>query len=136
MFNERDGRGGLFHYGARSEQQRAELAEMYNRVQPTHIYLNKRREMVGYGGGLDEVDFNSLWSFFEGYAELEEIPYQLASFAVFLDNSGMLQVTNAAPGPLFDATNIVGPASLNQDVSLLVNMDVYSPTFSTGAMRL
>lgn len=109
---------------------------MYARVQPTVILLNKRPRIQDYAGGLDEADFRSLARYFDGRAPLMEIPSQSGSFAVFIDEDGELGIATASPGRIFDATNIVGPASLNQDVSLLVNMDVYSPSFSTGAKRL
>lgn len=64
MYNQNTHMGGLFHFPAGSlEAQRGNLTSMYNRVNPTHVFVNDRGRLDG-GMGPQSMDHFHLEDFF------------------------------------------------------------------------
>jgi len=135
MFNEDTRLGGLFHYAAASTVQFGELADMYHRIEPTLIAVN-RRAMPGTSGQ-EYDDYESLMRFFVhrlgvGEDRLVLIAEKSSSFAVSLDEQDEMQLTASRPSSsYYDVTHEKSSRMLNAEVALLVNLDAYSESFAT-----
>jgi hypothetical protein len=141
MFNEQTLQAGLFHYGASSTKQRAELKDMHDKISPTYIGLNPR-ELAVKSGPSEGDDVSSLTKFFadeiKTTAAIQQIKLQSNQYAVFLPDTGhdlrvRGQMTVTATS--YDATNIEKSGALNTEVGLLVNPTVYTKSFATGRYK-
>ena len=138
MVNEQTLVGGLFHYGAGSSGQHAELAQMFTAIQPTYVGVNRRALTHGDGVGSTD-DHDSLKVFFAqrlGFDldQIRTIDLRSATYAVYFDDDDDGVTIESQPpreARTYDATHAKTSRQLNQEVSLLVNKDVYTTLFAT-----